>query len=552
MQSKTTVQCRRYYADEMDNDDFERVIKAIGVFNDAKMNVYNVRYDMEYNKEKAETLLKGRNIVQYIKEELGFNDYYTACLYSASSGVLLSQKELKKLNIKNMKADLKERNIKLNETAEKLNNKLKIKKALTVYTKTGVFHKPYPRCTLRIKDGLIKGYKVEEQTVNAYEQELNRKIRKLRNKKKHLALGIQRVEEKLQKVKTSNIKRAVFGSRKLYKKKDTLGVSDAWRKEFYEARHRSMTLPGRHTSKHGNFLVKYIKETKELLLMLPFDEKPVVFHDFSLSRWQEEFLSLFELPPEERKAICYSFKLMRDGSGRRYIVPSCTFELPERTGLYGFANGVVGADLNVDHLALSCIGEDGVLEESIIIPFDLRGKTSGQSRQVIGDTVAKAFAFCEKHNRTLAIEYLDLKQAKQGMKYKNKKKNRKISSFAYAQFKASFYSQAYRKGFELYEVDPAYTSFIGKIKFMRKYGISIHQAASYAIGLKAMNHSLVYEVPDEYRHLVPDDEENVWKYLYKFFGKIRSHAFYLEVPKEKTAKKTAAMLKRMDKTCPAC
>lgn len=51
MQSKTTVQCRRYYADEMDNDDFERVVKAIGVFNDAKMKVYNVRYNMEYKKQ---------------------------------------------------------------------------------------------------------------------------------------------------------------------------------------------------------------------------------------------------------------------------------------------------------------------------------------------------------------------------------------------------------------------------------------------------------------------------------------------------------------------
>ncbi|GAA3326954.1 hypothetical protein GCM10020331_064970 [Ectobacillus funiculus] len=39
----------------------------------------------------------------------------------------------------------------------------------------------------------------------------------------------------------------------------------------------------------------------------------------------------------------------------------------------------------------------------------------------------------------------------------------------------------------MFEVNPAFTSQIGKMKYMKQMHISIHQAASYVIGRRGMN-----------------------------------------------------------------
>ncbi|MCQ6282393.1 hypothetical protein [Bacillus sp. EB600] len=41
-------------------------------------------------------------------------------------------------------------------------------------------------------------------------------------------------------------------------------------------------------------------------------------------------------------------------------------------------------------------------------------------------------------------------------------------------------------GVAVFEVNPAYTSQIGKMKYMKRFGISIHEAASFVIARRAM------------------------------------------------------------------
>lgn len=81
---------------------------------------------------------------------------------------------------------------------------------------------------------------------------------------------------------------------------------------------------------------------------------------------------------------------------------------------------------------------------------------------------------------------MDTTVQKSGMRYDSAKRNRHASLFANRQITASAFNQGYRNDFKVYQVDPRYTSFIGKVKFMRPAGASIHMAASYAIGLKGM------------------------------------------------------------------
>ena len=66
-------------------------------------------------------------------------------------------------------------------------------------------------------------------------------------------------------------------------------------------------------------------------------------------------------------------------------------------------------------------------------------------------------------------------------------------------------SKSYKYGIGLYKAAPAFTSQIGKIKYMRHYGISIHVAAAMAIGRRAMGFN--ERPPKELRHLIPQDNK---------------------------------------------
>ena len=61
-----------------------------------------------------------------------------------------------------------------------------------------------------------------------------------------------------------------------------------------------------------------------------------------------------------------------------------------------------------------------------------------------------------------------------------------FSSFAYGKVKAYFISRGYRQGVEVYKVNPAYSSVIGRVKFMERYGLSVHQAAALVLARRLL------------------------------------------------------------------
>lgn len=55
------------------------------------------------------------------------------------------------------------------------------------------------------------------------------------------------------------------------------------------------------------------------------------------------------------------------------------------------------------------------------------------------------------------------------------------SSFAYSAFAQALSSACLRRGVALVRHDPSYTLIIGCVKFARRYGLSVHEAASVTI-----------------------------------------------------------------------
>ena len=64
-----------------------------------------------------------------------------------------------------------------------------------------------------------------------------------------------------------------------------------------------------------------------------------------------------------------------------------------------------------------------------------------------------------------------------------------LSSFSYGKIKAYFISRGYREGVEVHQVNPAYSSVIGRVKFMERYGLSVHQAAALVLARRSLGFS---------------------------------------------------------------
>ena len=61
-----------------------------------------------------------------------------------------------------------------------------------------------------------------------------------------------------------------------------------------------------------------------------------------------------------------------------------------------------------------------------------------------------------------------------------------MSSFSYGKIKANFLSRGHRQGVEVHQVNPAFSSIIGRVKFMERYGLSIHQAAALVLARRLL------------------------------------------------------------------
>ena len=547
--SRTINSDKRYYLDENTIENAAPFLQTMRIFNDAKIDLYNALYDQKY---LASGPLLDHAYPAFLKEKYKTNDYYNAAIYSAASGQISSQKELKKYYSTTITADLKTRDEKIQTIQEELDKKKAIKNSIRVYQKDGRWITPYPGCQLKVKGLMIVLFNKTTVKLDEYERNVEADIRKLKTRLALVTEARKRKEKKLENIKNLPPERIVFGGKKLYSEKDTADVtksaedtiisqraSDEWKQEFFEKRHRSMALPGRHTSRYGNFLCKYDGKDLSVTCM---DGTATVFHDFKLSRYDEIFQKNFICKPEKRQALCYNFTVKRDKKNRQYLIVSVTMKLQAYENCY-YGNGAISMDINYDHFALAEIDETGKLLDQKLIRFDLMKKSTGQITNILGSAVKEVFHWCAEKDKRLIVEDIDLTIRLASRKYGNRKGNHHMTLFAYQRIASSIENQSLRQEIAFCKIDPAYTSQIGKFLFMRRYGISIHQAAAYTIGLVGLG---LYDklVPDvrmlnllkTKEGIVPEFSQetykNIWARITTAFSGIQKHFFYRRIPYE--------------------
>ena len=254
MKITKTVNCnQRYYLDESNIMNFESFMNTIKIFNLAKIDLYNQKHRLKYSNDGVLTTIKEG---MHLKNEYGLSAYFQSAVCTAANGQLSSQAELQKFHKKCYEADIKPRQEKIAKTKEELAKKQNIKNSLVTYAKTGRWVKPYPKCQLKICGNYLQGPGIKEkEDIDSYERKTEACIRKLKSKIKHLKYGLQRKQQKVDNLTTKAPKRIIFGSKKLFSKKDDKNTDlNSWHEEFEFKRTSSMTLPGRKDGKYCNFL----------------------------------------------------------------------------------------------------------------------------------------------------------------------------------------------------------------------------------------------------------------------------------------------------------
>ena len=143
-------------------------------------------------------------------------------------------------------------------------------------------------------------------------------------------------------------------------------------------------------------------------------------------------------------------------------------------------------DLNVDHLAVCETDASGNYLKAFRVPLVTYGKSTHQAQALIGDAVVRVVEYARQVGKPIVIERLDFRQKKVVLEGESRKYSRMLSSFSYARVRACFLSRGYRQAVEVYQVNPAFSSVIGRVKFMERYGLSAHQAAALVLARRLL------------------------------------------------------------------
>ena len=181
------------------------------------------------------------------------------------------------------------------------------------------------------------------------------------------------------------------------------------------------------------------------------------------------------------QAISYRFK--RDSKGWRVFATIDMMDVPVVTDK---RRGAIGVDLNADHLAVAETDASGNYLNAWRVPLVTYGKNINQAAALIGNAVASVVQYAKEAGKPIVIEKLDFRHKKAVLEGESRKYSRMLSSFSYGKIKAHFISRGYRQGVEVHQVNPAYSSVVGRVKFMERYGLTVHQAAALVLARRSL------------------------------------------------------------------
>jgi len=151
-----------------------------------------------------------------------------------------------------------------------------------------------------------------------------------------------------------------------------------------------------------------------------------------------------------------------------------------------YSNGMIGVDFNPGVIGWAYCDRDGNLQDKGQIRINLKDRSSQQVKATLGDVSKKLVDIASHYKCPITIEDLDFDKKKASMKESGVRYSRMLSCFAYNAFGEILSSRCSSWGIELIKVNPAYSSLIGLVKFMRLYGLSSDTAAALVLARREL------------------------------------------------------------------
>jgi len=304
-------------------------------------------------------------------------------------------------------------------------------------------------------------------------------------------------------------KPVVFGGKRLFEKlcknHFTGKVREGLKKQWKEQRQRTLISIGSKADK-GNRLTRFEDLNGQLHLRITTGNREFIYAKVlrepsnSKDKWIT-FIAMLLESWQTQNYFAYTVELkLRDGE----VYGSVSFEIPTPEVKYTKDNGVLAIDTNASpiHLAIVEVSRTGELLSYQTISLHHFLKLSQNSKDHQEWILAhKIVDLAIQRNKAIAME--NLKKLKRGMRGDGRAKLRKILHQLNAKkFLQKLKRVAMLKGVEVVEVNPAYTSVIGMLKYAPQLNIDKDIAGAYVIGRRALGFK--EDMPENYERLLKD------------------------------------------------
>lgn len=311
-------------------------------------------------------------------------------------------------------------------------------------------------------------------------------------------LKIQSLKKQLTQLQSTSRLHICFGSKKLfnaqyYLEENGYSNHEEWLRDWKKKRGGRFYCVGKSTDGGGTMikifhiwrddfkavvtLPRFMKSEYGKTLEIPFQVSECCRHRKSSL--------LYAL--EQQKPITVQIFRREHKSDQWYIhLTIYVQEIPVTTN---FNNGCIGVDFNKDSVEWAYILHDGNIKDRGKISFKWTGLNSGQRQVMMRNLVVKLTNMAFNYQCPIAIESLDFSQKKASMSEASSAYNSMLSNLSTRMFREALTSRCKRYGIGLHKVNPAFTSVIGMIKFMGRYGLNSGTAAAMTIARRAMGMS---------------------------------------------------------------
>ena len=304
-------------------------------------------------------------------------------------------------------------------------------------------------------------------------------------------------------------KPVVFGGKRLFEKlcKNHLTgkVRERLKKQWRELRQGTLISIGSKADK-GNRLIRFEDLNGQLYLRITTGNREFIYAKVlrepsnSKDKWITFMLMLLE-SWQTKNYFAYTVELkLKNGE----VYGNVSFELPTPKVKYTKENGVIAIDVNASpiHLAVAEVSKTGeLLNYKTISLHHLLGLSQNSKDHQEWILAHKLIDLAIQKGKAIAIE--NLKKLKKGMRGDGKAELRKrLHKWNAKKFLQKLKRVAMLKGVEVIEVNPAYTSVIGVLKYAPQLNIDKDIAGAYVIGRRALGFE--EDAPENYEKLLKD------------------------------------------------